>query len=59
MIDAIFAIIGALVPSLGTREQLVFENLAMWHETLVLKRKEKQPKLKTGDRLLWVSLRTG
>lgn len=34
----------------------MFENLALRHQILVLKRNAKKPKLKSLDRLLWVTL---
>ena len=56
MFDVISVLLGALVSTLKTRQQLVFENLALRHQIQVLNRKMKRPNLRTTDLLLWVVL---
>ena len=56
MFDVISVLLGALVSTLKTRQQLFFENLALRHQVQVLNRKTKRPDLRAPDRLLWVVL---
>src|SRR5216117_441815 len=56
MFHAIPVLLGALVSTLKTRQQLFFESLALRHQVQVLNRKMKRPDLRAPDRLLWVVL---
>ena len=42
--------------TLRSRQDLHLENLALRHQTLVLQRQSKKPKLKNRDRFLWTIL---
>jgi putative transposase len=56
-----FAIVAALprylLSWLRPKHQLALEVLALRHQLTVLKRQTRKPKLRPGDRLLWITLK--
>ena len=49
--------LGWLIAVLGSREDLVFENLALRQQLLTLHARRPRPQLSTLDKLFWVVLR--
>lgn len=58
MFSLAFAVLQCLAATLQTRRHLVFEDLALRHQGLVLNRTVKSPALRVSDRLLWATLST-
>lgn len=56
MFSLAFAVLQCLAATLQTRRHLVFEDLALRHQGLVLNRTVKAPTLRNFDRLLWAAL---
>ena len=57
MLACLLALLRWVFAALGSRRQLVLENLALRHQLLVLQRQRPKPRLHSWDRLLWVALR--
>jgi hypothetical protein len=56
MFHLISILVRALISGLQSRQGLVLENLALRHQLMVLQRTASKPKLREGDRFLWVLL---
>ncbi len=57
MFSVILAVLRSLGAALQPRRRLLFENLALRHQLLVLNRNAGKPRFRNPDRLLWVFLR--
>ncbi len=56
MAGMITLILIGLLRGVRTQRSLVLENLALWHQLVVLQRTVPRPRLRTADRLFWVLL---
>src|SRR5512132_2602925 len=56
MAGMITLILTGLLRGVRTQRSLVFENLALRHQLVVLQRTVPRPRLRTVDRLFWVLL---
>ena len=56
VMSLVLALLGALRASLRTRTDLVLENLALWQQLVLLRRRSKRPQFGRLDRLFWVWL---
>lgn len=53
----LYLILHLFAVTLRSRRALILENVALRHQVQVLKRRQKRPRLRNRDRLLWVLLR--
>jgi hypothetical protein len=55
MLELLVLLIGVLRAALRTRRDLVLKNLLLRHQLAILTRPDrKRPRLRTGDKLLWL-----
>ena len=58
MLSLVLAVLRSFASALQTRHHLLFENLALRHQLLVLNRAVKTPARRNRDRLFWAILST-
>src|SRR6266581_1605190 len=57
MLNAILSLFRMIFLTLGGYEQVALENLALREQLAIFQRSVRRPKIRTTDRLFWVSLR--
>ena len=57
MFNTILILFRTIFPIFGGYEQVALENLALREQLAIFQRSVRRPKIRTADRLFWVSLR--